>query len=148
MTAAGAALVIDASVAVKWVLEEPGSAWARALPTSDAQLIAPNLLCTECGNALWRMARTNRIEGSVLGRFWSAFNAVPLALCASDWSLDATALNLSVRLDHPIYDCLYLALALERGAALATADQRFLRVVTHTAALAPDRLLTPAEDAA
>lgn len=94
------------------------------------------------------MAQTERIEGSLLGRFWPAFNAVPLALCASDRSLNTAALDPSVRLDHPIHDCLYLALALDRGAALATSDRRSLRVVTRAAALSPDRLLTPPEGAA
>lgn len=143
MRAGGAALVIDASVAVKWVLEEPGSDWARALPTMGAEMSAPNLLCAECGNVLWRMVRTKRIAASVLEGFWSAINAVPLALCHSDWDLNAAALRLSVRLDHPIYDCLYLALALDRGAALATADRRFLDVLRRAAVLPPHRLLAP-----
>ena len=148
MTHGHAALVIDASVAVKWVLEEPGSAWARALPASGAELSAPSLLCAECGNALWRMVRTDRIDASLLERFWSAIAAVPLSLRHADWALNAAALRLSMRLDHPIYDCLYLALALERGAALATADQRFLRVLRRSDVLPPDRLLTLPETGA
>ena len=87
MTARGAALVVDASVAAKWVLEEPGSDWARGLRMIGAQLMAPNLLCAECGNALWRMVRAKRIEASLLGTFWSAMNAVPFSaacfLCSS-----------------------------------------------------------------
>jgi predicted nucleic acid-binding protein len=148
VTASRAALVIDASVAVKWVLEEPGSDWARALPATGAHLVAPNLLCTECGNVLWRMVRTKRIGASLLEGFWSVINAVPLALCDADWGLNAAALRLSVRLDHPIYDCLYLAVALDRGAALATADQRFLRALRRAAVLPLDRLLAPPEAAA
>lgn len=146
MTAGGGApLVVDASVAVKWVLNEPGSAWARAFPASGARLTAPNLLCTECGNVLWRMVRTQRIDVSLLERFWSIINAAPLTLRYADWALNEAALRLSMRLDHPIYDCLYLALALERGAALATADKRFLNVLRRHGVLSPERLLVPPE---
>jgi predicted nucleic acid-binding protein len=143
VTAERVALVVDASVAVKWVLDEPGSGWARSLPASGAQLFAPNLLCTECGNVLWRMVRTERIDPSLVERFWSAMNAVPLALCHADWTLSAAALRLSMRLNHPIYDCLYLALALDRDAALATADGRFLRAMRRVALLPAERLLAP-----
>ena len=48
--------VVDASVALKWVLNEAGSPWARALPTGAA-LVAPPLLWTGCANGLWRLAR-------------------------------------------------------------------------------------------
>ncbi len=46
-------LVIDASVAIKWVLAEPDSATAEALLTSGARLMAPDLLVTEVVNAAW-----------------------------------------------------------------------------------------------
>jgi predicted nucleic acid-binding protein len=45
------ALVIDASIAVKWVVEEPGTAAALSL-RRQAKLIAPDLLCAECANIL------------------------------------------------------------------------------------------------
>jgi predicted nucleic acid-binding protein len=35
------------------------------------------------------------------------------------------ALTLAVDLDHPAYDCTYLALALDRAAFVVTADRRF-----------------------
>jgi len=46
-------LVIDASVAVKWVVEEDGTADAPALRRS-AKLIAPELLMAECADILWK----------------------------------------------------------------------------------------------
>ena len=48
--------VIDASVALKWVIEEDDSETAIALLTQDA-LAAPDLLVIECGNVLWAKAR-------------------------------------------------------------------------------------------
>lgn len=143
MSAPHGLVVVDASVAVKWVLDEPGSAWARALPGSGAQLLAPDLLPTECGSVLWRMARTGRIDPAMLERFWSRIGATPLMTCGTGWREADAAMRLAMRLDHPIYDCLYLALALERGAALATADRRFLTVVGRTGVLPPDRIVAP-----
>ena len=47
-----AAAVVDASVALKWVLNEAGSDWARTLATGATRLIAPSLLWTEYANGL------------------------------------------------------------------------------------------------
>ena len=47
-------LVIDASVAAKWVLPEIGSIEAVSLRQEDTDLIAPSLLLAEIGNALWK----------------------------------------------------------------------------------------------
>jgi predicted nucleic acid-binding protein len=37
------------------------------------------------------------------------------------------AVRLAVDLEHAVYDCIYLALAVQRGAKLATADGRLRR---------------------
>jgi predicted nucleic acid-binding protein len=44
-------------------------------------------------------------------------------------SLDTSALGLALAHGHPVYDCLYLALALERRCDLITADERFFRAM-------------------
>ena len=38
----------------------------------------------------------------------------------------ARAAEVAIVLDHPAYDCMYLALAMERGTPLVTADVRLL----------------------
>jgi predicted nucleic acid-binding protein len=37
------------------------------------------------------------------------------------------ATRMSIKIDHPAYDCLYLALAVEAECSFVTADERFLR---------------------
>lgn len=69
--------------------------------------------------------------------------AFELHMPACPPALHRAALDLATRLDHPVYDCLYLALALDRGAALATADRRFAAAITRAGALPAPRLLTP-----
>ncbi|MGH6951593.1 MAG: type II toxin-antitoxin system VapC family toxin, partial [Vitreimonas sp.] len=50
-------IVADASVAIKWVLEEKGSKAARALVHAD-RIVAPSLIMLECANALWSKVRS------------------------------------------------------------------------------------------
>ena len=47
-----------------------------------------------------------------------------------DRQLQAEALALACHLDHPVYDCLYLALARREAAVLVTADQRLQQLAT------------------
>ena len=124
-------LVIDASVALKWVLAEPGQAAADAL--LDEDLIAPSLWLLEAANALWR--RNLRGELSVAEareRLSELFNA-PVTAIPIEEDLTAAA-GLAQRLGHPVYDCLYLALALREQTQVVTADRRFWAV----AQAAPD----------
>ena len=132
--------MVDAPVALEWVLDEPDSPWARALPESTRS-VAPALLWTECANGLWRLARVAPALDAV--RAFGIISAVPLETVETGVRVRARALRLGCDLDHPVYDCLYLAVALDRGAALATADRRFLRVLRRSSALPPERLLTP-----
>ncbi len=124
-------LVIDASVALKWVLAEPDQAAADAL--LDEDLIAPSLWLLEAANALWR--RNLRGELSVAEareRLSELFNA-PVTAIPIEEDLTAAA-GLAQRLGHPVYDCLYLALAMREQTQVVTADRRFWAV----AQAAPD----------
>ena len=51
--------VIDASVAIKWVVEEPGT--PEALLLRRHRLLAPDLLMAECANILWKLWYAARI---------------------------------------------------------------------------------------
>ena len=53
-------LVIDASVAVKWVIEEEGTTQALAL--RGLALTAPDLLIAECANILWKKVRHSELS--------------------------------------------------------------------------------------
>ena len=117
-------LVIDASIAIKWVIEEEGTPQALTLRT--ARLLAPELLVAECANILWKKARRNELsreEALLAARLLqtAAIELVPTR------SLLAAATRIAIELDHPAYDCLYLALAIENDCRFVTADERFLR---------------------
>ena len=118
-------LVIDASIAIKWVIEEEGTPQALTL-RRKARLLAPELLVAECANILWKKARRNELsreEALLAARLLqtAAIELVPTR------SLLAAATRIAIELDHPAYDCLYLALAIENDCRFVTADERFLR---------------------
>ena len=121
--------VIDASVALKWVLdEEDGVEAARELLRDPEKLTAPSFWLLEAGSALWRRHRRSLLSpGEAFGKL--AFLAkVPLRAVDVSELADA-ALRLSIELQHPIYDCTYLALALRDDLPIVTADQKFAAVI-------------------
>lgn len=113
--------VIDASVAAKWIAPEPDSPLAEAL--LDDTLIVPDLLYAEVGNILWKKQLRGEMDAATarLGARWLL--QVPLRVHDSA-SLLADALDLALRLQHPAYDCCYLALAQRANVQLITADRR------------------------
>ena len=114
-------LVIDASVAIKWVIEEPGT--REALSLRRHRLFAPDLLVAECANILWKKARRNELslqEALLAARL---LQRADIELAPMRAFLEP-ATKLAIALDHPAYDCAYLALAESLPCDLVTADQR------------------------
>lgn len=117
-------LVVDASVAVKWVIEEDDSDLAEAILSTGVALEAPDLLQIEVANALWRRLRTGAISEDQADRAFVTLDGA-IGLWHADKPLTRRALELASALEHPIYDMLYLALAERRGTRVVTADRRF-----------------------
>jgi predicted nucleic acid-binding protein len=117
--------VIDASVAIKWVVEEEGTAKAIAL-RSGARLLAPDQLAVECANILWK--KTTRGE---LTSAEASFAAELLEHCDVELipmrGLMREAMRIALAISHPAYDCVYVALALANQSRLVTADLRLVR---------------------
>jgi predicted nucleic acid-binding protein len=115
------AIVLDASVAVALVIDEPGSR-AAAEATFGHDPLVPEAFWVEVSNALVRKVRqgfSTRDE---------AFAAFGLLRRLVEYSvptepLGAFAMALSLDLDHTVYDCLYLAAAVAHEAPLLTADR-------------------------
>ena len=114
--------VVDASVALKWVVEEEGS--EKAAELQGESLVAPSIWLIEAGNALWSKARRREITQAEAAERLARLRRAPVRLAGVEQDTEA-ALELALLLDHPIYDCLYLALALRLEFRLITADKRF-----------------------
>jgi predicted nucleic acid-binding protein len=121
------ALVIDASIAVKWVIEEAGTADALSL-RRQARLIAPDLLLAECANILWKKVRRDELSKDEALLAARLLQGADIELLPTRSLLEA-ATSIAIDLDHPAYDCVYVALAAANDCCFVTADQRFLRKV-------------------
>jgi predicted nucleic acid-binding protein len=120
-------IVCDASVLFKTLVVEADSDRAEAV-VDRFSLIVPDILYGEIGNALWTRVRTGEISVaraqsliSLLGL--SVFDSRPIQ------PFVPRALLVAATLDHPIYDCIYLALAESLNLPFVTADARFLRAL-------------------
>ncbi len=120
-----ASYVVDASVVVKWLVDEVHSEEAAALLGSGATFIAPALLFAEAANALWAMRRRGDIAADGLADAVEALRAAPVTIPVTMLQLTAAATRLAADLDHPVYDCFYLALAVQTQYPVVTADTRF-----------------------
>ena len=124
-------LVVDASVAVKWLVAEEDSESANRLAVGAEDLLAPRLMASEVANTLWRKARLGEIGRDRAGVLMAALTEMPVR-----WNVDETlcadAVRLALALDRPVYDCVYLALAHRVGAQVITADVRFANALATT----------------
>lgn len=117
-------IIVDASVALKWVLPEENSAAARALWQED--LAAPDFWIVELANALWRRTIQKELSYKEAARRLTRLHQAPVRTLLTVDHID-DAFRLAAELEHPVYDCLYLAAAMREGAQLVTADHRFAR---------------------
>lgn len=124
-------IVVDASIAAKWYLNEPGSEEAAALLTSPRPLVAPALIRIEVAGAVLRCCREGLIsrERAVeVCEQWEADLALGAVRLIPDEDLLPKARTLALDIRHAIQDCLYLAAALSNpGARVVTADRPFHR---------------------
>lgn len=135
--------VVDASVALKLFVDEPGSAEATALFSEATELVAPDLLLAEVANAGWRAVRRGAMSRDQLRDAIRELRDGPLALVPlAELAMAATALAL--RRDHPAYDCFYVALAQREAAPLVTADAKLAQRFAEDAEI---RLLQPSASA-
>ena len=123
--------VVDASVGLKWVLPEEHSDVARALLArarrEEVQILAPDAYLPEVTNALW--ARSHLTDDLAPDEARDALDwlvvALPSLIPSSALAIQALELSLAFR--HAAYGCLYVALAIQQGCPVITADRAMIR---------------------
>ena len=116
-------LIVDASVAVKWLFTEEGTVESRQLLAHRIVLYAPDFILTEVANVIWKKAQRKEIADpqpylEELARLPDVVVLYPSA------DLVAHAAAIALKIGHPVYDCLYLACAEVEGSPLITADAK------------------------
>ena len=123
-------IVVDASLAAKWIIVEPNSAAALAfLEECTEPLVAPDLIAIEVSSAIVRRANMDKALGETMRQAavrWANLldeQTITLRRPTSGDILEAA--NLAITIGHPLKDCIYLVLAMEMNCELMTCDARF-----------------------
>lgn len=122
--------VLDASVALKWVLTEPDSAKAISLRDDFRkqlhELLAPDVFPVEVAHALTRAERKGLIKPFQATRLLTDVLSTPIPLHPYR-PLLPRAVAISSAMRCGVYDGLYVALAEREGCELATADDKLVK---------------------
>ena len=124
-------VVVDASVAAKWLVDEEGSELADTLLSGNFEIFAPRLMASEVGSALRHKVRMGKLEVDGVGELAAQISDFTVTW-ADDEEFAAEAARLALTLQSSVYDCIYLALAHSERAKLITEDKRFLNAVART----------------
>jgi len=122
--------VLDSSVALKWVLNEPDSPIAVRIGKEYQQgiheLLAPEVFIGEVGHSLTRLERRGLIPpADRVQKFSDILAALPAI--SSSLPVSGRAYDISSQARQGFYDCLYVAFLAEReGCELLTADQKLI----------------------
>lgn len=117
-------IIVDASVAIKWFVEETLRDEARHLLKYKREIRAPDFILIEVANVAWKKAVRKEISNDQARTIVHMIpQFIPLLLPSSKFLDRAT--ELAIELTHPIYDCLYFACVEGKNDVLVTADRRF-----------------------
>jgi len=123
-------VVVDASVAAKWVLPAEGetlteqaAGWLRRYVQGEVRFVVPDLFWPEMANLLWKAVQQGRCvrgdaESALMGladRKLPTVSSVPLL---------SMAFQIAMEYRRTVYDSLYVALAVRVNGQLITADER------------------------
>ena len=124
------AFVVDASVAIKWCLPPTGepfvaeAVWLlESYGRHQVDFLVPDFFWAEIGNVLWKSVRKGWISHSEAASALQVVRdlEIPSFPCAD---LLPRAFEIALTHNRTVYDSLYVALAVQSGAEMITADER------------------------
>lgn len=123
-------LVLDASVAIKWAmplarepLTDESLRLLRRYVETEVEFIVPDVFWAEVGIVLWKGSRQGRWRQDEAETVAADMKARDFATVSSAVLLPE-ALSIAFAYDRSLYDCLYVALAVQSRTNLITADER------------------------
>lgn len=123
-------IVIDASLMIGWLIEEPEANRARHVyeALDEIPIVVPDHWPVEIGNALYVNIRRKRVQSESLDFVQSRFNTLAIVIDAPvPTSEMAEITRVAVELELTVYDALYVRLAQNRDMTLATLDSAMRR---------------------
>ncbi len=131
-------LVLDASAAVRAVMDAGAHPGLIDELANAAVILAPALLRIEAANALWEYQSAGIIEAPVAHERHAEICAL-VHRFVDEQALFPEALQLAADLDHPVYDAVYAVVARRHAGTVLTFDRR-LQALCERAAI-PSRLV-------
>jgi predicted nucleic acid-binding protein len=118
-------VVLDACVAVKWYVRENDSERAQQLIDAGILFLVPDVFFSEVANALRKHCQGDgQLDAPSVRLAVDDLLVIGIEPVSSTVLLPR-ATEIALALGHPIYDCLYLALAERWSIPFVTADERF-----------------------
>ena len=128
--------VVDASLVIKWFVPEIHSEAARRWLSASHDFVAPDLLFSEVGNAVWKKVRRRELDADEGRQLVVDLAQIAVETVATRGLLqDALALALTAGIT--VYDAMYLTLAVRLETEVITGDDRFADKLAERPLLAP-----------
>lgn len=124
-------LIIDASVAIKWVLNEEGTTEALAIPDQISLIFAPEIFEVEIAAILTKRVRMKELGIKEAHTIKSCFEDLPIIRVEFEKVKDMAFLSAS-EFSVTFYDALYLATAIAFNGEMVTANVKLFNGLQNT----------------
>lgn len=128
-------IVLDASVAVKWfsspgqeTLVEEAAAIGERYQAGEISLVVPDLFWAEVANYFWKGVQQHRFAPGIAHTSIEMLRSQNFPTIPS-FDLIDQALHIALAFKRSAYDSIYIALAMQLGTHLITADERLANAV-------------------
>lgn len=123
--------VIDSSVVIKWFVPESDTAISLRLQSGHPPLHAPDFLDVELAAIAWKKVRRDGMARAEADFIVTKLPFLPIQRHSSV-PLVRDAFDLADRSNRTVYDCLYVALAVQRDGVMVTADEKLANALATT----------------
>lgn len=118
-------IILDSSAAVRAVLASDTSDTYFQIISNEKEIASPSLYLSETSNALWKEVRFNGLSINLLPHMMRTLSAMTTISPDEDYIQDA--LRIAIDSEHPVYDCLFIAMSRLMDAPVLTADKKLRR---------------------
>jgi predicted nucleic acid-binding protein len=124
-------IIVDASLAAKWIFWEADSVQALDFWNANAgDLGAPDLIALEVAAAAVRRANMEKVLADSMREALTVWGRILSGPSLQQFRMTTSRVlsssRLAIDIGHPLKDCIYLVLAMELDCELVTCDARFV----------------------